>query len=187
MKVDYSKAKIYKITNDFNAEIYVGSTCDSLVKRFNGHKSFMNFKPGRRIYKLMNEIGFERFRIELIEIFPCEDKYQLRQKEGQYIRELGTLNEMIAGRNTTEYYLDTKEERLEYAKTYRQSNEKKEHIKEVLKTYRENNLEKLNEYSKSYRTENNDVISEKRKEKIKCVCGCYITYLDIKLHKSILI
>jgi len=38
MKVDYSKGKIYKITNDFNDEIYVGSTCDTLVKRFSNHK-----------------------------------------------------------------------------------------------------------------------------------------------------
>ncbi len=32
MKVDYSQAKIYKITNDFNTDIWIGSTCDTLVK-----------------------------------------------------------------------------------------------------------------------------------------------------------
>ena len=35
---DYTKGKIYKITNDFNNDIYVGSTCDTLVKRFSNHK-----------------------------------------------------------------------------------------------------------------------------------------------------
>ena len=30
----------------------------------------------------MNEIGFERFRIELIENYPSQDKYQLIQREG---------------------------------------------------------------------------------------------------------
>ena len=34
MKVDYSQGKIYEITNDYNNDIYVGSTCDTLVKRF---------------------------------------------------------------------------------------------------------------------------------------------------------
>jgi hypothetical protein len=34
------------------------------------------------LYKLMNELGFERFRIQLIEIYPCEDIYQHRQREG---------------------------------------------------------------------------------------------------------
>jgi hypothetical protein len=37
------------------------------------------------IYKLMNEIGFERFRIELIEDYPCQDAYQLRQREGHFM------------------------------------------------------------------------------------------------------
>ncbi len=32
MKVDYSQAKIYKITNDFNTDIWIGSTCDTLLK-----------------------------------------------------------------------------------------------------------------------------------------------------------
>ena len=31
---DFSQGKIYKITNDYNDAIYVGSTCDTLVKRF---------------------------------------------------------------------------------------------------------------------------------------------------------
>ena len=31
---DFSQGKIYKITNDYNDDIHVGSTCDALVKRF---------------------------------------------------------------------------------------------------------------------------------------------------------
>ncbi len=44
MKVDYSQAKIYKITNDYNDDVYVGSTCDTLVKRFSYHKSDASHK-----------------------------------------------------------------------------------------------------------------------------------------------
>jgi group I intron endonuclease len=167
MKVEYLNAKIYKITNDFNSEVYVGSTCDTLVKRFSGHKRTMKEKPGRTLYKLMNEIGFERFRIELIENYSCEDKYQLRQREGYFIREMGTLNEQIAGRNEKDYYVDTKEKRLEYAKEYRQNEENKEHIKQSLASYREKNRDKLNDYLKSYRELNKEDIKEKSKEKIQ--------------------
>ena len=39
MPSDFSKAKIYKINNDFNDDVYVGSTCNTLVKRFSTHKS----------------------------------------------------------------------------------------------------------------------------------------------------
>ena len=35
---DFQKGKIYIITNDYNDEIYIGSTCDTLVKRFSAHK-----------------------------------------------------------------------------------------------------------------------------------------------------
>ena len=184
MKVDYSKSKIYKITNDYNDEVYIGSTCDTLVKRFSGHKSAMTLKPERKLYRLMNEIGFERFRIELIENCACDDKYQLRQREGHFIRELGTLNEQIAGRNDKEYYYDTKEIRLEYAKQYRQSEENKEQIKKSLEEYREKNKDKLNEYFKLYREKNKESIKEKTKEKVKCECGCFISKGKLPRHKT---
>ena len=69
MKVDYSQAKIYKITNDFNDDVYIGSTRDTLIKRFSAHKSSSNNikKNSIALYKSINEFGFERFRIELIE------------------------------------------------------------------------------------------------------------------------
>ena len=99
MKVDYSQAKIYKITNDYNDKVYVGSTCDTLVKRFSYHKKdrTRTRNLNRPLYQLINEIGFERFRIQLICEFPCEDKYQLKQKEGEYISAMGTLNVLTAG------------------------------------------------------------------------------------------
>ena len=31
---DFSKGKIFEITNDHNDDVCVGSTCDTLVKRF---------------------------------------------------------------------------------------------------------------------------------------------------------
>ena len=62
---DYSKGKIYKITNDYNDYVYIGSTCDTLSKNFSKHKTESKSR-NNPLYKLMNEIGFERFRIELI-------------------------------------------------------------------------------------------------------------------------
>ena len=38
MSQDFGKSKIYKITNDYNDDVYVGSTCDLLTKRFSKHK-----------------------------------------------------------------------------------------------------------------------------------------------------
>ena len=164
---DFQKGKIYKITNDYNDEIYIGSTCDTLVKRFSAHKKTCNNDKSNHLplYKLMNEIGFYRFRIQLIEEYPCEDKYQLRQKEGQYIRQLGTLNKIIAGRTGIEYRLENKEKIKEYnmtekakhqRKVYRETDENKEKKKIIDKIYKENNKEK---------------ITLVKKEIIVCECG----------------
>ena len=68
MSQDFSKAKIYKITNDYNNDVYVGSTCDLLTKRFSGHKSNLltEEKKDRPLYKLMNKIGLELSQLKII-------------------------------------------------------------------------------------------------------------------------
>ncbi len=53
MSRDFSKGKIYKITNDYNDDVYVGSTCDTLGRRFSRHKSASK-KEKKKHYKLYN-------------------------------------------------------------------------------------------------------------------------------------
>jgi hypothetical protein len=168
MKVDYTKGKIYKITNDFNDEVYIGSTCDTIVKRYSLHRAgcFNKEKKDRPLYTLMNDIGFERFRIELICEYPCEDKYQLRQKEGEYIRNLGTLNKQIAGRDWKQYKDDFKEKFDKYHKDYREIN--KEIIAQNDKAYYEKNKEEK---------------LKRQKQEVKCECGCSITFCHLQRHR----
>jgi group I intron endonuclease len=153
MSQDFGKGKIYKITNDYNDEVYIGSTCDLLTKRFSKHKndSKNEKKKNSPIYKLMNEIGYERFRIELIENYPYQDKYQLIQREGHYIREIGTLNKKIEGRTKKQYY--------------------------------EHNKDKILENKKEYYEANKDKIHEKRSLKIACECGFIVCKYSITNHK----
>jgi group I intron endonuclease len=154
MTQDFSKGKIYKITNDYNDDVYVGSTCDTLVKRFSSHKSNMNCKEkfNRSLNVLMREIGKERFRIELIEDYPCKDKYELRQREGHYIRELGTLNSLIAGREKQENYQENREEILSKNKERYEKNKEK-----YLKTMN---------------------------EKVQCECGCFVSRTNLRRHQQ---
>ncbi len=104
MKVDYSQAKIYKMTNDANNDIWIGSTCDTLVKKFSFHKNdaIRNLSKDCIIHNLIREYGFEKFRIQLIEDFPCEDLYQLRQRQGYYIRELKAINKYADAKDCRE-------------------------------------------------------------------------------------
>ena len=50
--------------------------------------------------------------IELFENFPCNSKEELNKKEGQVIREIGTINKQTAGRTNKEWYEDNKEKSI---------------------------------------------------------------------------
>jgi group I intron endonuclease len=155
MSQDFSKGKIYKITNDFNNEVYVGSTCDTVGRRFNKHKSDYKKETNMNtpLYKLMNEIGFERFRIQIIEEYPTEDKYQLRQREGYWIRQLGTLNIRIEDRTKKEWRDENKEKYKDYHKTHWQQ-------------YFEENKDEYNEKRR------NDYSNRKSEIRIRMICEC---------------
>ena len=62
-------AKIYKIYNDVNDKVYVGATQHSLNNRWREHvdtcrRTDRNHRP---LYVAMNELGIDKFHIELIE------------------------------------------------------------------------------------------------------------------------
>ena len=156
----YNNGKIYKIWNIVNDDIYVGSTCNPLCKRMAYHRSHYNNEKykHRNLYKLMNEIGTDMFHIELVEEYPCENKEQLRKREGQFIRELGTLNMVIEDRTREEYKAENKEKIKEYMVKYRE--DKKDQILEKTKEYRENNKDKI----KQYKIDNKETILAKNKE-----------------------
>jgi hypothetical protein len=155
----YNNSKIYTIRcRDDNNLIYVGSTTQPLYKRFYEHKKIYNNENNkeynRLLYVKMRELGGEIFYIELYENLKCDSKEQLLKREGQIIRELGTLNKKIEGRTpqeTEEFYKD-------YNKQYKNNN--KEQIKEQTKQYRINNKEKL----KQHYNDNKEQLLENHKE-----------------------
>jgi group I intron endonuclease len=122
--MDYQSGRIYCIRNIVNDDIYVGSTTQSLSRRMAKHRGSLKAKSKQhyQIYQKMVEHGVDNFYIELIEEYPCNNKEQLAAKEGQYIREMGTLNSRIEGRTKKQYVIDTKEDKQEYDKKYRDEN-----------------------------------------------------------------
>ena len=160
---DYSRAKIYKITNTFDNYIYVGSTTDTLRSRFWKHTHEQRHsRSGSKLHTKMRELGNACFQIELIEEYPCETKQQLREREGEWIKNIGTLNETISGRTAQAYYEENKETFLERSKQWREQNTEKK--KEYDKNYRENQKEKAKEYNKQYRNKNEDKLKAIKKD-----------------------
>ena len=156
----YKNGKIYKIWNSVNTDVYVGSTYSDLCKRMAKHRDALTVEKlqNRKLYKLMSELGKDKFHIELIEEYPCENKNQLRKREGYYIREIGTLSMVIEDRTKKEYKETNKEQIKEYMTKYRE--DKKDKILLKTKEYRVNNKDKI----KQYKNDNKEHIVAQRKD-----------------------
>ena len=144
MENKYSRGKIYTIRyiNDDNL-IYVGSTIETLSQRLARHKSVCHNEKEKGytmvLYQTIREKGWENFYLELYELFPCNSKEELNKREGEIIRQIGTLNRKISGRTeqeaNKEYYQIHKEKwfteeaiqkRKDYEKTDKYKQIKKE-------------------------------------------------------------
>ena len=160
MSDKYKNGKIYTIRckND-DTLIYVGSTIQPLFKRWHAHKKNLNNEKCNNIlYQKIRETNIEDFYIELYEEFSCENKEQLNKREGEIIREIGTLNKRIEGRTYKEYNDDNKSKRKE------NYNNNKDKILQKQKEYRDSNKELISERKKIYNKNNKEIISEKNKE-----------------------
>jgi hypothetical protein len=108
---DYSKGKIYTIRclTDDNL-IYVGSTIQPLSSRRYEHKKNCEYEQYKNylLYKTINH-NWENWYLELYEYYPCKSKEELLRREGEVIREIGTLNKKIAGRTNEEYLNDNRD------------------------------------------------------------------------------
>jgi len=210
-KKDYSKGKIYCIRSHKTDLIYIGSTCQSLSKRLNKHKTAYNYylKTGRSTeysYKIY-EVDDAPY-IELIVNYPCSCLDELRREEGKFIRSIDCVNKVVPGRTKKEYIEDNKDKIKEYQKEYREQNKEKiikntkeyrEKNKEKIKKYKEQNKEKIKEYQKEYdkankdkkkeydkeyREQNKEKIKEQQNQKFICPCGGNYTQTNKATHEK---
>ena len=194
------KGIVYKIVNDINEEIYVGSTVAELKTRFGVHKCSARTEKCKdiRLYKLMNEIGFNHFHIEPLEEIQFEHKKELREKEGEYIRQYGTLNSLIAGRTKDQYRKDEKQNIAIRDKMYTEKNREavlqrkkdyydknRDRMKSQMKRHYQNNIEEIREHKKEYYIKNREKQLEYKTEKILCCCGKSISRCNIAKHRNV--
>jgi group I intron endonuclease len=157
--MDFSKGKIYVIRNTENDKVYVGSTVQQLCSRMASHRKDAKIRP-HKIYQAIREIGIDKFYIELVENFACENIEQLRSREGHHIRHFDSFhngyNEKMAGRSekqrALEYYYEHHEEQLANSRAYREAHR-----------------EELNEKAREYGKKNKELIAERRRSK-KATC-----------------
>lgn len=160
---EYMNGKIYTIRCKNNESlIYVGSTKETLEKRFKRHKKE---KRDRRLYKYVNN-DWDNWYIDLYMLYPCNNKMELTAREGEIIREIGTLNVVINGRTHQEWYEDNKEYHKQKGKEYRENPENREHLLQKKKEWYEKvkNTEEFINKSKKYREKNKEKIIKKVNE-----------------------
>ena len=85
---DYSKAKIYIIRNDETDKFYVGSTTQTLMRRWQGHKDDDRKKRKNNCQSRLLIWG-KGARIELLEYYPCSSRRELFWRERYWIETFG--------------------------------------------------------------------------------------------------
>lgn len=168
--VNYQEGKIYKLSSISKNLVYYGSTCNMLIKRFSDHKTPKNRCSSKEVIDCGDAI------IELVELFPCNSKIELHNREGYYIANNECVNKCIAGRTNKEWREDNKEHVANYDKEYREKH--KEELKEkdrpraILRQKRYRETEGYKEKQKL------------RAEKITCECGIILSKQSLNKHKN---
>ncbi len=145
--VNYQLGKVYKIVDNTNGNIYIGSTCEPyLSRRLNGHvlnyRKYLNEKyPNVTSFEIIKNGNYD---IVLIEEYKCDNKMQLHARERYYIENNECLNKVHPLRTG------------------------KEHYQTVKNTWRYNKYETKDDYNLVRREKwnaNKDEINAKRREK----------------------
>ena len=154
---NYQNGKIYKLVNDENDDIYVGSTTQPLSKRFGDHKSSYKYHMNNT-YKFITAfdiVKYQSCKIILIENFSCNSKYELEARERYYIDILKCVNKNRPNKTDKDnkqykqqHYINNKQCYLENAQQRNLKN--KLDIKNYQEQYKKNNKEKIKEYMKEY-------------------------------------
>ena len=165
--VNYQNGKVYKIINENNEIIYIGSTTEEkLCKRYAKHK-----------------LKAPNHKIILIENYPCNSKEELCKREQQIIEEHSNLlnkqRAYCSKEQRKEYEEKRKGTRNEY---HKQHNEKRKNNPEYIEYQKQYNEKRKHnpEYIEYHKQHN-----EKRKVKVICeFCKCELRLDGLKKHQK---
>jgi hypothetical protein len=150
--VNYQLSKLYKICDNTNEKIYIGSTCANTVAiRLAEHVSkYKLFKEGKYHYLSSFEVlKNENYNIILIENYPCNNKDELRSRERFHIEtNSNCVNLYIPIRHKSEIKESKHQIYLKHKEIYKQK-------------YYDSNKEQKQERYDTYK--NVEVV---------CECGC---------------
>lgn len=157
--IKYQDSKIYALRSYQTDKVYIGSTYNTLAKRFGSHKS--DFKNPKNYITSHEILKYEDCYIELVEDFPCNSKNELNRREGQVIRETNCVNKFISGRTHREYCNDNPELIAAINKRTYDKHKHTDKFKEARKKYQEEHKEEIADNRRRYYQDNKEEIIEK--------------------------
>jgi len=179
----YANSKVYKIVDNTNNNIYIGSTTQKklsqrLAQHNSKYKAFINgtSKSYLTSFKIIENGNYD---IILLESINCNSKEELRARERYYIENFECINKNIPNRTIKEYYEANKNEIKEQQKEYYEAN------KNEIKEYYEANKNEIKEQQKEYREANKEHLKQKAKQKILCPhCNTFFNYSGKNIHNK---
>ena len=119
---------IYKLTSVHTDKCYVGSTKQSIEKRFYDHSHHYTYwKNGTQQYTssfVLFELGIDAVQIEMLEEIVFKNIIELKDKERFYINTNNCVNKFIPNRTRNERYRDNPKKDLLNNKKYYEKNKK---------------------------------------------------------------
>ena len=143
---------IYKITDNTNNNIYVGSSKQTLKLREQNHKRlYKSYLKGGSIKGYTSSFEILKNNNYIFEVI--EETDDLKIREQYWIENIDCINKNNANvdkkQKQKEWYENNKERILEKRKQYAIDNA--DNYKEYQKNYRDANKEKTKEYNKQYK------------------------------------
>ena len=121
----YQDGKIYKILNSESNDIYIyiyGLYLLDVIEKNGKHRTKARQGSNVLLYQKLREIGESKFHIELVKAYHCQILEQLKKGEGEWMRDIATMNEQVAGRTKQEYNDDNREVKKDKSKEHYQEN-----------------------------------------------------------------
>jgi hypothetical protein len=104
--------------------------------RFSAHqRAYRRYKNGKgQNYTSFDIIKYPDAYIELVESYPCNNRDELREREGYWIKHLDCVNRCVAGRSKKQYDVDNKEKLAKQKAQYKLANKEKIRAQMSVKT-----------------------------------------------------
>ena len=118
---NYKNGKVYKLVNNIDNLIYIGSTTCRLSTRMALHRDRAKKNYNANVYQHKRKLGINNFKIVLIEYCSCNSKDELLKREC-YIFDIHDKNILLNSNRPSTTYIEKKNDNIKYCKFWYTNN-----------------------------------------------------------------